>query len=143
MEVVWQFIGERCGHPRWHEVIRLLIGSLEKKESQTFLLKKVLDQEDEADFQERAILAGGCLLDHVPSAEDMAAGILRGLLLAAVRAPSRKALQNTLAILPRFRSESRNTGSGSVRGSFPGRREPGCHLRSQPRADPGRFGLVR
>ena len=142
MEVVWQVIGERCGHPRWHEVIRLLIGSLEKEESQAFFLEKILDQENDLDFLERAILAGGCLLDHIPTAEDMADRILRCLLLAARKPRRTKRFRASSASCARSRSESRSTWANRHAVSFPDRRVPGCRPCTQPGAHPGRDWLV-
>ncbi|MCP4647347.1 MAG: hypothetical protein GY852_06370, partial [bacterium] len=42
MEVVWTFIENRCRESRWHEVIRLLTGALERTEAQAFLLERIL-----------------------------------------------------------------------------------------------------
>jgi hypothetical protein len=96
IEAVWRFITDKCGNPRWHEVIRLLIGSLERDESQRFVLERIIPPAEVPDLQERALLAGGCLIDRVAPAEEMAGSILRSVLMAALRTDSTEALQKPL-----------------------------------------------
>jgi predicted NACHT family NTPase len=97
VEVIWNhFVKERVGNPRWHEVIRLLIGSLKQEESQRYFLEWIVHQNDDRDAGERAVLAGGCLLDSIAAAEEMADDILQGLLLAAARADSLEAARKSL-----------------------------------------------
>jgi energy-coupling factor transporter ATP-binding protein EcfA2 len=96
LEVIWEVIKDKCANPRWHEVIRLLIGSLERDESQRFVLERIIPPDDFADLQGRALLAGGCLIDRIAPAEGMANKILRVLLLAAIRADSTNELQESL-----------------------------------------------
>jgi energy-coupling factor transporter ATP-binding protein EcfA2 len=96
IEVIWTVIEDKCGNPRWHEVVRLLIASLELDKSQHFLLRKIIPGDHDDDLQERALLAGGCLIDRVAPAEEMASSILRAVLTAAIRAVSTDDLQKPL-----------------------------------------------
>jgi len=99
MEVVWTVIQSRCGNPRWHEMLRLLICSLEKEESQAFLLERILEDEDKDDFYWRAILGCGCLLDGITLAEETTDFIIRSLLLAARDATSHESYLGALTSL--------------------------------------------
>jgi len=83
MPVVWPLVEQHCADPKWHEVFRLLLGSLERSESQQYLLERILLDNAEAGALERALLAGGCLLDTVAAAEEMRDEILSRLLLHA------------------------------------------------------------
>ena len=79
--IIWEFIEGRCVDSRWHEVIRLLVGSLERTESQAFLLERIVSGEAGLDDAPRALLAGGCLLDSIDAAEEMHEEILKRLLI--------------------------------------------------------------
>lgn len=97
VEVIWEtFIRDRCATPRWHEVIRLLIGCLKQDRSQRYFLERIVLDNDEKDVPERAVLAGGCLLDGIAAAEEMADDIIRSLLVTAARSDSLDALRKTL-----------------------------------------------
>jgi hypothetical protein len=96
IEAIWGFIKDKCGNPRWHEVIRLLIGSLERDESQRFVLERITPSIGDSDFQERALLAGRCMVDRVAPAEEMASSILRAVIMTAIQADSTDILQKPL-----------------------------------------------
>jgi hypothetical protein len=93
---VWGYIKTKCGNSLWHEVIRLLIGSLEMNSSQRFFLEEIICEYHNSGLKEHALLAGGCLLDRVTPAEEMAGSILRAVLEAAIRAESNDDLQKPL-----------------------------------------------
>jgi hypothetical protein len=97
--VIWEFIEDRCGDSRWHEVIRLLVGVLERRESQDHLLRRIMPDQEDDHYVQRALLAGGCLIDSVDAAEDMHEEILDGLLKAAAVADSVEALRGPLGML--------------------------------------------
>jgi len=97
--VIWDFVEPRCGDPRWHEVIRLLVGSFERLEAQEYLFERILPDADDPDGPERALLAGGCLLDRLDAAEEMADDVVDSLLAAAVVAGNADALREPLRIL--------------------------------------------
>lgn len=76
MAVVWQAVRGIITQSRWHEVLRLLIGSLERAESQRFLLEKIRTEGGDKEATPRALLLGGCLLDGVDAAEELEEEIL-------------------------------------------------------------------
>jgi NACHT domain len=97
--VIWECIEERCGDRRWHEVIRLLVGALERRKSQEYLLKRIVPEEENDQYLQRAVLAGGCLIDSVDATEDMHEEILDSLLKAAAMADSVESLRGPLGML--------------------------------------------
>ncbi len=109
VEAIWSNIKDRCSNPRWHEVIRLLIGSMRQDESQRYFLKRIVPRDDDNDASTRAVLAGGCLLDGIAAAEEMADDIVRALLLAAANADSLDALRKPLHQLQAL--QERNSGN--------------------------------
>jgi hypothetical protein len=96
---VWEVVKDRCADARWHEVIRLLVGALERVDSQEYLLDRILDTPGGAESLGRAVLAGGCLLDSVEAAEGMREEIVARLLAGAASADSVAALVQPLRIL--------------------------------------------
>ncbi|WP_176722476.1 NACHT domain-containing protein [Candidatus Thiosymbion oneisti] len=76
MPVIWQAVQGIITQSRWHEVLRLLIGSLERAESQHFLLEQIRTDDRDEDATRRALLLGGCLLDGVDAAEELEEEIL-------------------------------------------------------------------
>jgi hypothetical protein len=101
VKIVWTLMQKdgRCENPRWHEVIRLLIGGLTKRESQEFLLKKILSRRPDAKSAELALLAGGCLIDRIQAAEDMADNVIRNLIQATIVSTSSDSLQKLIHLL--------------------------------------------
>jgi hypothetical protein len=97
--VIWECIEDRCGDSRWHEVIRLLVGALERRESQDHMLRRIMPEQEDDDYVQRALLVGGCLIDSVDAAEDMHKEILDGLLRAAAIANSVEAVRGPLGML--------------------------------------------
>jgi hypothetical protein len=97
--VIWECIEERCGDSRWHEVIRLLVGALERRESQDHLLQRIMPEQEDDHYVQCALLAGGCLIDSVDAAEDMHEEILDSLLRAANIATSVEAVRGPLGML--------------------------------------------
>ena len=69
--VVWEVVRDKVGRSRWHEVLRLMIGSLERVESQDFMLERIRSEGDSEQAAARALLVGGCLLDGVDGAEEL------------------------------------------------------------------------
>ncbi len=63
VSVIWDIISERCAQPRWHEVIRLLVGSFERSESQQYILERILRDPDDRHALNCSLLAGGGLVD--------------------------------------------------------------------------------
>jgi hypothetical protein len=112
MGVVWQTIQDRCQEGSWHEVIRLLVGALERTAAQEFLLERIIPRKGEAGFLERALLAGGCLLDSVDAAEEMAEDILFSLLVAAAEANSLESLRRALRMINAW--QEREEGNRTV-----------------------------
>ena len=99
MGVIWELIEERCSDSRWHEVIRLLVGSLERTESQEYLLKRVLPKQGDNHYWQRALLVGGCLLDSIDAAEEIQEAILGSLFTATAVADSVETLRGPLHVL--------------------------------------------
>src|SRR5215213_3116139 len=99
MSVIWRYLKEHCEDPKWHEVIRLLIGSLERTESQMYLLERILPEASEEGAFERMLLAGGCLLDGIDAAEDKSEEILSGLLFQVAMADDLERLRKSLRLL--------------------------------------------
>ena len=99
IEVIWESIAERCGNTRWEEVIRLMLGELEQRQSQQFLLERILPAPGDDDFEQRSLLAGGCLLDRIDAAEVTADEIVPRLLAVAAMAESVEALRKPLRLL--------------------------------------------
>jgi energy-coupling factor transporter ATP-binding protein EcfA2 len=99
--VIWPFLEEHCGDPKWHEVIRLLVGSLERIESQKYLLERILPEQrgTNANAFERVMVAGGCLLDSGDAAEEMRDDILSALLFQAATAQRTDLLRRALRML--------------------------------------------
>ncbi len=98
--VIWDFIADRCGDARWHEVIRLLLGSFERAEAQEYFMERILPrQADEEDAHERSLLAGGCLLDRIDAAEELRDEIVEALVTSAISAEGVDALRGPLRIL--------------------------------------------
>lgn len=101
VKVIWQLIEDNQRHinPRWHEVIRLLIGSLDREGSQEFLLVRLLPEQDDEHLMVRALIAGGCLVDSVDAAEAMSDSILDRILSASVRAKTIESLRGSQRLL--------------------------------------------
>lgn len=101
MQAVWKILDDQdcCADSRWHEVIRLLLGSLERIESQEFFLERILLTADSSPDLEYALLVGGCLLDSVEAAEKMSEQILSMLLQTASQLSTSEELGRCMGII--------------------------------------------
>lgn len=79
---IWSTVEQHCRDPRWHEVIRLLMGGLRAPESQDLLLKHLLNVSGDPHHR-IAELLGGFLLDGIEPAEQSVEEIVARILAAA------------------------------------------------------------
>jgi len=101
VEVIWEIISanRRFADARWHEVIRLLVGSFQREASQRHLLKHLLPQHDDPDLGPKSLVVGGCMVDGIEAAEAMSDRIIACLLWAAVKAETVESLRSHLRLL--------------------------------------------
>ena len=101
VDVIWELISgnRRFADARWHEVIRLLVGSFQREASQRNLLNHLLPSHDDPDLGPKSLVVGGCMVDGIEAAEAMADRIIGCLLWAAVRAESVEQLRGYLRLL--------------------------------------------
>ncbi len=97
----WGTIRGNCGDPRWHEVIRLFVASLESDVSQEALVEKILEETGNSGDAMHSLLLGGLLLDGIMAAENRQKRILYYLLRSATLAREGEELR---LILERIRA---------------------------------------
>ena len=89
----------RLANSRWHEVIRLLVASMDHPDARKYFLEKIVPGDSEADFYPRTLLAAGCLLDGIDAARKDSDRIVACLLRGAVFAEDLVQLRAPLAHL--------------------------------------------
>lgn len=95
----WDNIKGICYESWWHEVMRLLIASLDSNASQQFMVGKLLNDRAGGRQSVKAQLLGGLLLDGVEAAEEHKEDILSELLEASVGAADVEQLRPTNAVI--------------------------------------------
>lgn len=73
---IWDELGGNLQHPRWREVIRLLVASLKSMQGQKFFVEKLLNVGNEHSTRDNVLLLMGLLRDAIEPAEECAHDIL-------------------------------------------------------------------
>ena len=95
---LWSTVESYCRNPRWHEVIRLLMGGLRSPSSQAALLQHLLEAKNASDPYVAELL-GGFLLDGIEAAEEKLKEILFQLTKAAADAKTLEECRRLTRIL--------------------------------------------
>lgn len=103
----WENIKGICYESWWHEVMRLLIASLDSNASQQFMVGKLLAYKLTGRQSAKAQLLGGLLLDGVEAAEEHKEDILRELLEAGADVVDVEQLRPTNAVLSSWVAKER------------------------------------
>ncbi|WP_175164934.1 NACHT domain-containing protein [Paraburkholderia fynbosensis] len=73
---IWDELGGELQHPRWREVVRLLVASLKSIQGQSFFVQKLVDGNKKHLSRDAVLLLIGLLKDAIEPAEEFSADIL-------------------------------------------------------------------
>jgi hypothetical protein len=107
---IWAAVKIHCHDPRWHEVIRLLMGGLRSPSSQNLLLERLLDSNSPPLFPLSELLAG-FLLDGIEPTETRLEEILGHVLRAAANATTSKSCESLIRTLRKWARKDGNLQS--------------------------------
>jgi hypothetical protein len=104
-EGIWDTMSPHCCDPRWHEVLRLLLGSLDSQDSQAMLLDRLLERANCTPDSNLAELLGGLVLDGIEPAEDKKREIFEIIIAAAAKSTSLESCRRLVRIVKNWQAK--------------------------------------